>query len=514
MADVDAVVVGAGPNGLVAANLLADAGWDVLVLEAKSEPGGAVKTAEVTKPGYGHDLFSAFYPLAAASPVFKDLRLEDHGLVWRHAPLALAHPTPDGRCAVLSRDIDETAASFDTYAEGDGDAWRALFGLWERIGDGFVNAMLRPFPPIAGIARVVGALRPSELMPMARLALLPVRRLAVETFKGAGGGLILAGNALHADLTPETPGSGLFGLILAALGQQVGFPVPEGGAAGITNALVNRMQATGRVELRCDTPVVGISVVNGKATAVQTAQGDVFRVRRAVLADVVAPTLYEHLLPSGPLPARTLDDLNRFEFDSATVKIDWAVEDSGVPWSHPDAARAGTVHLADSMNHLTDVASTLAKKEMPAKPFLLTGQMHVADPTRKPTVWAYTHIPHGHLLDEAALAEFADAVEDVMESHAPGFRKAVLARHVMGPADLERRNPNLVGGAINGGTAQLHQQLFFRHGATARTPIDGLYLASSSAHPGGGVHGGPGANAAIAALSRSRPWRAVAARLR
>lgn len=505
---VDAVVIGAGPNGLVAANLLADEGWDVLVLEAQPTPGGAVRSEELTKPGFVHDVFSAFYPLGAASPAVVSLELERYGLTWRHSPVVVAHPLPDGRCAVLSRDVDETAANLEEFAPGDGDSWRSLMALWDRLGPDLVDALLRPFPPVGAAARLLGRLRPSEVRPTARMALLPVRRLADEWFTGAGGGLLLAGNALHADLPPEAMGSGIFGLMLCGLGQTVGFPVPEGGAGAFTEALIRRLGTRG--EVRTDTPVVGIDVRGGRAVGVRTEAGETIPVAHAVLADVGAPALYDHLLPAGTPRPRLLD---AFEYDGGTVKVDWALEgDGAVPWTAEAARRAGTVHLADSMDHLTDVAAALAKGQVPADPFLLIGQMHVADPTRKPTMWAYTHVPFGHRFTEGELEWFADAVEDAIERHAPGFKAKTIARHVMGPADLEARNANLVGGAINGGTANLYQQLVFRHGP--RTPVDGLYLASASAHPGGGVHGACGANAAVAALSRGRPWKALAARLR
>jgi phytoene dehydrogenase-like protein len=217
----DAIVVGAGHNGLVAANLLADAGWSVLVLESQPEPGGAVRSGELTLPGFTHDLFSAFYPLAAASPILAALHLEDFGLRWRRAPYVLANPTPDGRCAVLSTDLDITARSLDTYAPGDGDAWRRLYGLWDRVGGHFLQAMLTPFPPVRGALGLLADLRrPSALLRFARHATLPVRRMADETFAGAGGGLLLAGNALHTDLPPEAAMSGLFGWLLCCVGQE------------------------------------------------------------------------------------------------------------------------------------------------------------------------------------------------------------------------------------------------------------------------------------------------------
>jgi len=518
MADADAVVIGAGPNGLTAANLLADEGWDVLVLEAQATAGGAVRTAELTEAGFASDLFSSFYPLGAASPVLNALDLEQHGLHWRRAPLVLAHPVPDGRCAVLSTNIDETAASLDTFAPGDGESWRTLYALWERVGDHLLDALLKPFPPVGRAARLLGKLRPSEVLRFARFGLLPVRRMGEEWFNGEGGRLLLAGNALHADVMPEAPTSGIFGWILSSLGQQVGFPVPEGGAGALTQALVNRLHAKGgRIEL--NSPVTSIEVDAGRATGVHTADGRRFTAARAVLADVGAPALYQQLLPRGTVPDRLAGDLRNFQYDSGTVKVDWSINGE-VPWTAEPARRAGTVHLADSLDHLSEIAADLARGGVPEEPFLLVGQMHVVDPTRSPpgtgTVWAYTHVPNGEKLEGDSLERFADVMEGVIERYAPGFRACVRRRHAMGPADLEARNANLVGGAINGGTAALHQQLVFRPTpglAGARTPVDNLYLASASAHPGGGVHGACGANAAVAALSHRKPWRAVAARL-
>ena len=494
----DAIVVGAGHNGLVAANLLADAGWSVLVLEAQPEPGGAVRSGELTVPGVVHDLFSAFYPLAAASPHIAGLGLADFGLRWRRAPQVLAHPTPDGRCAVLSTDIDATAASLDTYAAGDGDAWRRLYGLWERVGAHFLEAMLSPFPPVRGALGLVADLRrPSALARFARHAVLPVRRLAEETFKGAGGGLLLAGNTLHTDLSPDAAAGGLYGWLLCSLGQQHGFPVPEGGAGQLTGALVRRLESRGgRVE--CGQRVTKVEVRGGRAAGVVTADGTAVAARRAVLADVAAPALFLELVGSQHLPARFVDDLRRFQFDSSTVKVDWALS-GPIPWKAEEAAGAGTVHVADSMDELTMYSAELAMGRIPTDPFLIVGQMAVADPTRAPNAWAYTHVPQ-RAWDDALTDRFADVVEDRIERLAPGFGEVILARHVFTPTTLPE-------GAVNGGTAQIHQQLVFRPApglARPETPVTSLYLAGSSAHPGGGVHGAPGANAARAALLRAR----------
>ena len=493
----DAIVVGAGHNGLVAANLLADAGWSVLVLESQLEPGGAVRSGELTVPGVVHDLFSAFYPLAAASPHIAGLGLGDYGLRWRRSPHVLAHPTPDGRCAVLSTDLDTTAASLDTYAAGDGDAWRRLYGLWERVGGSFLEAMLRPFPPVRGALGLATTLGPKGLLRFARHAVLPVRRLAEEEFGGAGGGLLLAGNTLHTDLSPDTTAGGLFGWLLCSLGQQHGFPVPEGGAGRLTDALVRRLEARGgRVE--CGQRVAKVEVRAGRAVGAVTADGTAVPARRAVLADVTAPSLFLDLVGADHLPAGFVRDLRRFQFDSGTVKVDWALS-GPIPWKSAEAAAAGTVHVADSMDELTMYSAELATGRIPTNPFLILGQMAVADPTRSPTAWAYTHVPQ-RAWDDSETDRFADVVEARIERLAPGFGDVVVGRHVFTPTTLPE-------GAVNGGTAQIHQQLVFRPApglARPETPIAGLYLAGSSSHPGGGVHGAPGANAARAALLRAR----------
>lgn len=512
----DAVVIGGGPNGLVAANALVDAGWDVLLLEAADEVGGAVRTAEVTAPGFRDDLYSAFYPLAAASPVMRGLELDRHGLVWSRAPAVLAHALDDGRAALLEAAPEATAAGLDAEAPGDGEAWLDMLDQWHRVRDDVLAALFRPFPPVASLARLLRDAGVRGTLDLARLAVLPVRRLGAERFRGEGGPLLLAGSAQHADIPPDAAGSGVFGWLLAMLGQDVGYPVPRGGAGMLARALADRFRAAGG-QVEVGTRVTRVVVQDGRAIGVLTADGT--RVRaRAVLADVSAPSLYRDLLGPRHVPARLLDDLDAFAWDHPTLKVNWALGGE-VPWRAPEAGRAGTVHLGVDLDGFVRAAADLAVGTYPERPFLLVGQMTTADPTRSPAgtqaTWAYTHLPHGRP-DAAAVAAHVDRMEAALERVAPGFGERVLARHVQSPADLEASDANLVSGAVNGGTSALHQQLVFRPTpglGRPETPIEGLYLASASAHPGGGVHGACGWNAARAALADAGPVGPVRRRL-
>jgi phytoene dehydrogenase-like protein len=503
MTTVDAVIIGAGHNGLVAANLLADAGWETLVLEAEDEPGGAVRTAEITAPGFRNDLCSAFYPLGAASPVLAGLGLERYGLRWRHAPIVLAHVLPDDRYVVLDRDEDRTAASVARFEPADGDAWHAECARWRRVGPRLLDALFTPFPPVRGGARLLRDLGVADALRFARFGVQPLRRYADERFGGAGARALVGGNALHTDLGPDSAGSAIFGWLLAMVGQHVGFPVPEGGAGALTGALVRRLTARGgRVE--CARPVTRVLVARGRALGVRDAGGELLRARRAVLADVGAPQLYGELVPAGALPTRLCDDLRRFQWDNDVVKVDWAVGGK-VPWTAAGARDAGTVHLGADLDGLTEYAADLVRGQLPRSLFALIGQMTTADPSRSPagteSLWAYTHVPHGRDWTGDDAERYGDRVDQLIERHAPGFRDLIQARSVAAPG---------VGGRgrtmVNGGTAGISQQLIFRPVpglGRADTPIDRLYLGSASAHPGGGVHGGPGANAAAAALTRA-----------
>jgi phytoene dehydrogenase-like protein len=516
----DAVVIGSGPNGLVAANTLADRGWDVVVCEEQPTPGGAVRSGEPAEPGFVHDLYSAFYPLTPSSSYIAPLELESYGLRWRRAEGVVAHPHPDGRCAFLSVDLDQTCAALDEFAPGDGDAWRQLFALWRRAGPALLAAMLTPLPPIRPAVSLLRALGPRGLAEFARFGLLPARRMTEERFDGDGGAWLIAGNALHADLTPDSSGGGLIGWLLCGLGQQHGYPVAEGGAGQITEALVRRLRERGG-ELHTETPIERIEVRGGRATAVLAADGRRFAARRAILADCGAPALLSKMLPEEAVPDRVRESLRDFQYDNSTFKLNWSLE-APIPWRAGYARRASTVHVAEGMAGLSRASLQLAEGEIPDRPFLVLGQYSMVDPTRSPagteTAWAYTHVPQRPARDAAGAlsgdwsredeaAAFADRIEEEVERLAPGFRKLVRHRHLQTPLDLERNNRNLVGGAINGGTAQLHQEAIFRPYpglGRPRTPVPNLYLASASAHPGGGLHGGAGGNAATSALRRDR----------
>ena len=520
MTSYDAVVVGSGPNGLVAANHLADAGWSVLVLEAQPDLGGAVRSANDVRPDFVHDTFSAFYPLAAASPTLQSFHLEDHGLSWTHAPAVLGHPFPDGSWAMLDRDRELTASMFEEDRAGDGAAWLEVCDEWDVMGKHLISGLLTPFPPVrAGLAGLLKLRRAGGLQYVKSL-LTPVLDLGRTRFRGEGPRIVLAGNAGHSDIPLDAPGSGLFALLMSMMGQTVGFPAPQGGAGNLTQALARRLQAKGG-EIRCSAPVEHIGLTGGRARTVHTADGQTVEARRAVVAAVAAPRLYADLLAPADVPDRVQRGMKAFQLDPSTIKVDWALSGK-VPWQSPPAKAPGTLHIADSVADMAEALGHVSAGVIPARPFMLAGQMTTTDPTRSPegteSMWAYTHVPQESVSDAGDddisgewdhddLERFADRMQARFEKLAPGFGSLVQERRILGPAELESRDANLVGGAINGGTSQLHQELIFRPvpgAGRAETGVPGLYLGSASAHPGGGVHGAAGMNAARAALGHHR----------
>jgi phytoene dehydrogenase-like protein len=505
----DAVVIGAGPNGLVAACTLADAGWDVVVLEANAEVGGAVRSEEAV-PGYVHDCYSSFYPLAGASPILDRLDLHQHGLAWKHAPAVVAHlVSPEvEQAAVLHRAVEDTAAGLEADHPGDGDAWMRMFAHYQRIRDPLLDALFSPFPPLRSVTRLLARLGAQEALLTARLAALPVHRLGAELFGGRQAPALIAGNAMHADVPAVAPVSGVFGWLLVMLGQDVGFPVPEGGAGRFAQALASRATAAG-AQIRTGTRVDRVVVANGKAIGALTEGGLAVRARRAVLADVPAPVLFGSLVRPEDLPAGVKQQMERFQWDLPTVKVNWAL-DGPIPWRAKGAEQAGTVHLGADADELALWSTSMAIGRPSPYDFLLVGQMATADPTRAPegheSVWSYSHLPRGMAAPDVADA-LAGRMDALIEAHAPGFGARVVRRWVQRPQDMEDGDPSLVQGTINGGTAQLHQQIVWRPIpglGRPETAVAQLYLAGSSAHPGGGVHGAPGHLAAQSAINGAR----------
>jgi phytoene dehydrogenase-like protein len=496
----DALVVGSGPNGLAAAIALARAGRGVLVLEAQERLGGAVATEELTLPGFRHDTFSSVYPAAAASPVFARMPLHEHGLRWVHPELPMAHPLPDGRAAVLARDLGATAASLDALAPGDGDRWRELAAPYLKRFGALRDTMLAGFPPVAGGAKLLAGLGLEGVLEFARLLLSSAEGLGAELFRSPGAKAWLYGAALHGDAPIGGAGSAISGLYLNLLGHAVGWPSPEGGAGRLAEALVAHLRALG-----------GMTRTGARVAAVEAGGG---QVRGVVLQDgtrVAAPLVILDTSPQAlvalageALPDSYVRRLVRFRPGPRTLKLDWAL-DGTVPWQAEQVRRAGTVHVGGEAEEVRAALLEVEAGRMPQRPFLLFGQQSVADPTRAPagkhTAWAYTHVP-AEIDHEAAV----EAVEAQVERFAPGFRDRVLARHVLAPADLEARDENLIGGDVGGGSYALDQLVFRPVPSLSpyRTPLRGLYLGSASTFPGGAVHGVPGDAAARAALLDDR----------
>jgi phytoene dehydrogenase-like protein len=505
-------VIGAGHNGLVSAALLADAGWDVVVLEGQDVPGGAVKSAELM-PGYVSDLYSAFYPLSVVSPALRDLGLEDHGLRWTHAPAVVGHArnAADSDAPVIYRELDRTATELDRTQPGDGQRWINLFEQFQRIKTPLLETLFAPFPPVRGPVSLLRSLGSADALRLAHQLLMPAGVMAEHLFDGDAARLLLLGNAMHADVPIDAPGSGVMGYLLIMMAQDGGFPVPVGGAGELTGALVRRAEAAG-ARIECGRPVTSIEVRNGRATGVRTVDG-LIRCRRAVIADTSAPQLFQQLLPPDAVPRELLRAMERFVWDTPVLKINYAL-DAPIPWRSKSLADAGTVHLGADHDGLIRWMADLNTATLPEHPFMLFGQMTTADASRSPagteSAWAYTHLPRG-LADDHSAERLAESVDRVLEEHAPGFAGNVVGKVIQRPSDLEHSDANLHTGAVNGGTSQLFQQLIFRPApglGRAETPLENVFLGSAGATPGGGVHGICGRNAARAALAADgvRGW--------
>jgi phytoene dehydrogenase-like protein len=499
----DALVVGSGPNGLAAAIELARAGRRVLVLEANERPGGAVATEELTLPGFQHDTFSSVYPAGVASPVFARMPLERHGLRWIHPAACMAHPLPDGTAVALYRDLGRTAASLDAVHPGDGERWCAFAAPLLAHFDALRDTMLGGFPPVRGSMRLAAGLGPHGMLGFARLLLTGAQALGEGLFEGEGSCAWLYGSAMHSDVPPAGRGSAIAAAYMNLLGHGVGWPSPEGGAGMLAGALVSYLgELDGTV--RTGARVVKLAVERGRVVGVELVGGERLTAP-LVIADVMPGALA--VLAGDALPGRYVRALRRYRLGPATLKLDWAL-DGPIPWTAPEAREAGTVHVGGSAAEVLR-ATAHSDSGLPERPFMLLGQQSLADPTRAPagkhTAWAYTHGPHA--VDWAAARDrHIERMEAQIERFAPGFRELILARHVLGPADLQDRNANLVGGDVGGGSYALRQVIFRPVPSLApyRTPVRGLYIGSAATFPGGAVHGVPGHAAARLALAEMR----------
>jgi phytoene dehydrogenase-like protein len=500
----DAVVVGSGPNGLAAAIRIAETGRSVLVLEAADHPGGAVWTEELTLPGFHHDTFSAVYPAGAASPVFGRMPLRDYGLEWVHPDACAAYPVPGAGAAVLHRDLDATAASLNAQQRGDGDRWKAFAAPFLDSFEAVRATMLSGFPPVNGPLRLLTDAGPVQALQFARLLPTSAVSLGRRLFESGGARAWLYGAAMHGDAPVLKPGSAIAGFYLNLLGHAVGWPSPRGGAGRMTDALVSYLRSLGG-EVRTGAPVERIVSAGGRATGVEIATGERLDAP-IVIADVMPHELVR--LAGEELAGWYRSALKRYVYGLATVKVDWAL-DGPIPWTDETVRGAGTVHVGGTEAELMEAIAQSGER-LPDAPALLLGQQSIADPTRAPegkhTGWAYTHGPARGVDWAVELDRHVERIEAQVERFAPGFRDRILARHVLGPRDLQGRNRNLVGGDVGGGSYRLRQVVFrpLPKLSPYRTPLAGLYLGSAATFPGGAVHGVPGDAAARAALKAAR----------
>ena len=465
----DAVVVGSGPNGLSAAIVLAQAGKSVLVVEAKDTVGGGMRSAELTLPGFVHDVCSTAYPLGAGSPFFNSLPLAEHGMEWVHPTAPVSHPFDDGTTAVLHRSVTETADGLDSDAE----AYRKLMGTLVTGWDDTVEYLLSPFRTM-----------PSHPLAMARFGLSGIRSVesvAQSRFEDEPARALFAGIGAHSMLPLDRPSTAAVGLVLSIAGHAVGWPFARGGAQSIAQALASYLESIG-----------GEIVTNWRIESL----GELPR-SRAVLCDISPAQLLE--ITGDRLGGRYRRRLESYRYGVGVYKVDFALG-GPIPWKYPATAWGGTVHVGGTLAEIAEAEAAVWEGKVPERPFLLVAQPSLFDDSRAPdgkhTVWAYTHVPRGSTFDVTG------RIEAQIERFAPGFRDRILAKHVMTQSALQAYNPNYIGGDINGGV-QDFRQTFARpmlRWNPYSTPVEGLYLCSASTPPGGGVHGMCGYHAARSAL--------------
>jgi phytoene dehydrogenase-like protein len=464
----DAVVIGSGPNGLAAAITLARAGARVLVLEAAEQPGGGVRSAALTLPGFIHDICSAIHPLGVGSPFFRTLPLAVHGLAWVHPVVPLAHPLDDGSAAVLARSVAASGATLGSDAAAYHRLVAPLVRSWDSLAESILAPLHLPHHPLA-------------LAQFGVRALWPARLLAEQVFRGAHARALFAGLAAHSFLPLEAVPSAAFGLVLGVLGHAVGWPMPRGGAQQLTNALLAHLRSLG-----------GTMVTGERVTSL-----DALPPSRVVLCDI---TPRQMLAIAGErLPPDYRRALERYRYGPGVFKLDLAL-DGPVPWRAAACADAGTVHVGGTLEEIAAAERAIWQGEHPQHPFVLVAQQSRCDPTRAPagkeTLWAYCHVPHGSTFD------MTSRIEAQIERFAPGFQARIIGRSAMNTAALEQYNANYIGGDINGGVQDMGQ-LFTRPVVRRNpytTPLPGLFLCSSATPPGGGVHGMCGFFAAQAAM--------------
>lgn len=516
--DPDAIVIGSGPNGLVAAATLARRGWSVQVLERASVAGGAIRSEALTAPGFVHDTFSAFYGILHSSPVFRDLGL-DRGVAWAHAPAPVGAAVSPERAAVIHAGAPATSAALAAISSADGAAWNELTEWWARVGDPLLSMLLAPLPSVRPALRVLRRTGIRSLPDVIKMQLEPLEAFARGRFASPEAQALVAAGASHTDLGVDAAGSTPSALILALVAQARGMPVPVGGAGRLAEALVRSVEeAGGTVTTGAD--ITRVIVERGRAVGVETADGSTFRARRAVIADTGPARLFADLVGEEHVPSAFLRGVQRFRYGTGVFKVDLAL-DGAVPWTAPGLGSCAVVHLVGDLDTMARSAFDAGRHTLPRDPLLVVGQQSVADSTRAPTgkhtLWIETHVPPVPRHDAAGNINgdtwavvrdpFLDRVLTRLEAHAPGLRELIAGTFVQTPVDLEAANPNLVGGDLAGGSTALDQQVIFRPVPgwfRYATPVRGLYLCSASAHPGGAVHGMGGRNCARRVLADAR----------